>query len=116
MSVLVIEVFGKRLIFRGGNLDGRQFSFGEIIFVSSQSASFHSNDHLGVWSLQSSFHRGHPAVSCKFYDKRRGSVAERYYKVFYSDGLYICGPRFPRNVSSRMMQPRFLASLCSLAA
>jgi len=116
VSVLVIEVFGRRLIFRGGNLDGRQFSCGEIIFVSSQSATFQSIDHFGVWSLQSTFHRGHPAVSCRFYDKRRGCVAERYYKVFYSDGLYLCGPRFPRNISSRILQTQRLASLRPLAA
>ena len=99
MAVLVVEVTGRSLTFRGGQLDGRQFLSGEIVFVAGTHISFESDDHLGRWSLHSSIHHGRPAVSCRYFNKRTGRVEERYYKVFRNDGFYLCGPRFPRGLS-----------------
>lgn len=98
MNFLLLEVLGKRLWFRNGDLDGRQFNCGEVVSVSGDHVRLFSDVVFGTWLLNSTFHRGRPAISCSYFNKRTGSIEKRYFKVFRSDGLYMCGPRYPRDV------------------
>lgn len=101
MNFLLIEVTGRHLRFRGGDLEGRHFARGEVVSISGDTVTFGIPDLNGTWLLHSSFHHGRPAVICSFYNKRTLSIERRYCKIFRDDGLYMCGPRYPRSLTQR---------------
>lgn len=110
MNCLTLRVFRDTVIFDGGTLDGQLFQKGSSVFINGEE-SWQSTStppppvlqengffESGFWVLHRTVQRGFPTIVCSFFNKRTQLVEQSYVKIFHKEGLYRCGPRFPKKV------------------
>ena len=107
LNFLTIKISDGQCYFADGQLDGEIFKKGSVITVESNSLvsiSSYKSYSQGEWSLHRTIAKGRPAVICLFFNKRSQMMEQRYLKIFFKDGLYRCGPRFPKKITSNIYQ------------
>jgi hypothetical protein len=101
LNFLTIKISDGQCYFADGVLDGELFKRGATVTIESNclvSTSSNKSFSQGEWSLHRTIAKGHPAIVCTFFNKRSQMMEQRYLKIFFKDGLYRCGPRFPKKI------------------